>query len=170
MRAVVIAALGLIGCEYPLDLCARDHTCQLGGDGGPRGVCMTTTYAVCLEAASHSDLTWIQANVFATQCASSSCHNGSSTPAGQIDLRSGMAYGHLVGVASALEPTRTLVVAGDPKSSYLEVMLGIIAPEDATPPAPPPRSDVGYMPQDNPPLCCQKMGAIDRWIAGGAAP
>jgi hypothetical protein len=49
-------------------------------------------------------------------------------------------------------------------------MLGIIDPGTATPPGSPPRSDVGYMPQDNggDVLCCQKLQAVDRWISMGA--
>jgi hypothetical protein len=130
---------------------------------------MTLTVPSCTEATSHMDLTWIANNIFAHQCTSSSgCHNGANTRAGMVDLRPGMAFNHLVNFTSMLEPSRKLVVAGDPKSSYLEVMLGIIPPTDATPPASPPRSEVGLMPQDSGILCCQKLVAIDQWIAAGA--
>jgi hypothetical protein len=171
MRLVAVAVLALSACEYPLDECARNHTCQSGraADGGT-GMCAMSTSQACMDATAHSDLTWIQANIFDKQCTFSGCHNGANTPAGKVDLRSGMAYAHLVNFTSVLDPSRKVVVAGDPKSSFVEVMLGIIAPSAATPPSAPPRSDVGYMPQDNGGnlLCCQKLGAIDRWIAAGA--
>jgi hypothetical protein len=169
--APALAALALTACEYPLDACARNHTCQSGGttDGG-MATCMTSTAPTCVDATSHQDLTWIANNIFANQCTFSGCHNGSSTPAGKVDLRPSMAFNHLVNFTSILQPSRKLVVAGDPKSSYLEVMLGIIPPADATPPASPPRADVGYMPQESGGilLCCQKLMAIDQWIAAGA--
>jgi hypothetical protein len=171
MRLVALAVFALTACEYPLDECARSHTCQSGRttDSGT-GTCAMSTSQACMDATAHSDLTWIQANIFEKQCTFSGCHNGAATLAGKVDLRSGMAYAHLVGFTSVLDPTRKLVVAGDPKSSYLEVMLGIIQPVSATPPSAPPRSDVGYMPQSNGGnlLCCQKLAAIDRWIAAGA--
>jgi hypothetical protein len=173
MRLVLLAVLAVAGCQYDLDACARSHTCQppindAGGSGMP--VCAMSTSTACMDATTHMDLTWIQANVFDKQCTFSGCHNGASTAAGKVDLRDNMSYAHLVGYTSALDNSRKLVVAGDPKSSYLEVMLGVIKPSDATPPASPPRADVGYMPQDNGNqlLCCQKLDAIDRWISAGA--
>jgi len=30
-------------------------------------------------------------------------------------------------------------------------------------------NDVGYMPQDGPLLCCQKLQAVERWITAGAS-
>jgi hypothetical protein len=163
--ATVVAAAA---CQYPIDACARDHTCQGDAPGPP--VCMTGTSQPCMDATAHSDLTWIQANIFDKQCTFSGCHNGAKTPAGKLNLTKGKSYAHLVGYASALEPSRQIVVASDPKSSYLSVMLGIVKPADATPPASPPRADVGYMPSDNGGnlLCCQKLDAIDRWIMMGA--
>jgi hypothetical protein len=126
--------------------------------------------AACVEAETHSDYTWIQANVFSKQCTFSGCHNGAKTPAGKLNLTAGNAYAHLVGYSSVLEPSRKLVVASDPKSSYLALMLGIVKPGDATPPAGPPRADIGFMPSDNGGqlICCQKLDAIDRWITMGA--
>jgi len=172
MKTVLLAALAaLAGCEYDLDACARDHTCQQlsTGDGGTV-TCEMSTAQSCVAATSHQELSWIQTNIFNGQCTFSGCHNGGATPQGMVDLTMNQSYSHLVSFTSILEPTRTLVVPSDPKSSYLEVMLGIIAPGDATPPATPPRSDVGYMPEDNGGslLCCQKLDAVDRWIMMGA--
>jgi hypothetical protein len=174
MRAVVVAALlALPACQEPLDACAKNHTCQMtadSGSGSGQPMCSNASSMACMDATTHMDLTWIQTNVFNVQCTFSGCHNGAATPAGMVDMRSGMAYSHLVNFTSVLEPSRKLIVPGDPKSSYLEVMLGIINPADATPPTTPPRADVGYMPQSNGGalLCCQKLMAIDRWISAGA--
>jgi hypothetical protein len=172
MRAAAIALLGLASCQYDLDACARDHTCHATADAPPPGgpTCEMGTTASCMNAVGQSSLTWIQTNIFTPQCTFSGCHNGATTTAGKVDLRMGKAYTHLVGFASALDTSRKLVVASDPKSSYLELMMGIIKPLDATPPASPPRADVGYMPEDNGGnlLCCQKLDAIDRWISAGA--
>jgi hypothetical protein len=158
-----LRALLVVGCRIDLD-----HADTPGPDAGGGATCATSTASSCMDAVGHSDLTWIQDNILTPQCTFSGCHNGASTPAGMIDLRGGMAYAHLVGAASALEPTRKLVVAGNPAQSYLEVMLGTIAPEAADPPADPIRSDVGTMPMSAGLLCCQKLDAVDRWIAAGA--
>ena len=172
VRLVLAAALALFGCQYDLDACARDHTCQMtdGGGSGSNAMCQMSTSTACMAATSHSDLTWIQQNVFDKQCIFSGCHNGAPTSAGKVDLRDGMSYAHLVNFGSILTPGRTLVVASQPTQSYLEVMLGIIKPADASPPASPPPASVGLMPQSNGGalLCCQKLGAIDRWITAGA--
>jgi hypothetical protein len=41
------------------------------------------------------------------------------------------------------------------------------APDEAVPPAPAPRDNL-YMPLSSPPVCCQKLDAIERWIMAGA--
>jgi hypothetical protein len=128
-----------------------------------------TIPAICEEAKSHQDFTWIQQNILTNQCAAfSGCHNGATNPAGMVDLRAGMAHAHLVDYDSVLEPTRKLVVAGDPGKSYMLVMIGEIQPQNADPPAGPIRSDVGLMPQGSGLLCVEKRDAIQRWIMAGA--
>jgi hypothetical protein len=116
----------------------------------------------CLAAETHQDLPWIEANVFATSCATATCHDGTAvSPATKIDLHPGKSRASLLGVTSILEPTRTLVVAGDPTSSYLMVMLGSV---------PGPISfEIGTMPMNGYLLCLPKRDAIARWIAAGAA-
>ncbi len=165
MRAVVLAALCAIsGCRVSLD--GSGNT----ADAPTTGSCTMGTSTACMDAVNNQSLTWIQANIFDKQCTFSGCHDGGNTKAGMLDMRAGKSYMHLVGAASVLEPTRKLVVASDPTMSYLEVMIGKIAPADAVPPAGPIRSDVGLMPMDNAGqlLCCQKLDAIDRWITMGA--
>lgn len=137
-------------------------------------VCKVSTVAACKEAETHSDLAWIEANVFKTACAFSGCHNGSATTAGRIDMMNlGNSHADLVGVDSMIESGRKLVVAGMPKQSYLMIMMQQFKPAEMEPtPVPAPPTDIGFMPQgtDNVPVCCQKLDAVERWITAGAMP
>ncbi|MDQ3368663.1 MAG: hypothetical protein M3680_24810 [Myxococcota bacterium] len=143
---------------------------SLEDDGEPAGACKLTTTAPCMEADNHSDLAWIEANVFASSCAFSGCHNGAATAAGRINLKAGMSHAALVDVDSVIEPGRKLVVAGQPRQSYLMMMVQHVAPAEMDPPASEPPGEVGYMPQNagGAVLCCQKLDALDRWITAGA--
>ena len=125
--------------------------------------------AACVEAATYQNLANIEAKIFKASCIFSGCHNGGATDAGKIDLRQGMAHAHLVDFDSRLN-TGKLVVAGNPAASYLMVMIGEIAPEDASPPATPPPGAIGLMPQNagGVLLCNEKREAISRWITAGA--
>jgi hypothetical protein len=126
--------------------------------------------AACQEATMHSDLAWIENNVFKTSCIFSGCHNGAMTDAGRVDLRVGMSHSHLVNFASGLDGTRMLVVPNQPNQSYLLMMVKHIAPGMMSPPASEPPATVGYMPQNagGAILCVQKRDAIQRWIEAGA--
>ncbi|HEU0029263.1 MAG TPA: hypothetical protein VFQ53_01435 [Kofleriaceae bacterium] len=126
--------------------------------------------AACQEATTYSNLASIEDKIFKTSCIFSGCHNGGATDAGMLDLRTGMAFSHLVGVASKVETGRTLVVAGDPAKSYLLVMIGQIAPQNADPPTVAPPASIGLMPQNSGGqlLCQEKRDAIQRWITMGA--
>ena len=118
-----------------------------------------------MAATTHSDLAWIETNIFGVSCTFSGCHD-SATDLGKLDLRVGMSYADLVGVSSIADPTRKLVVQNDIHASYLMLSLHDFPPEMATPPGVAPA--VGYMPQGFPTLCCQKLEAIERWIMAGA--
>jgi hypothetical protein len=163
IRLVLITSL-LVGCRVSLE------DSGTGGTTSGRTCTVSTTSAPCMEAASgmKSDLAWLQANVFTPSCSFSGCHNGDSSRQGQIDLRDGMSHAHLVNFASKLDPTRKLVVPNDVEASYLMLMLHDFSPDMANPPGSAPPDSVGYMPQGNPPLCCQKLDAIERWIMAGA--
>lgn len=149
-----------------------------GGGGGssvdatPAGQCMVSTSASCMEAPNHSDLAWIEGNVFASQCAFSGCHNGQATAAGRINLKDpGMSHDDLVNVDSMIASGRKLVVPGAPKQSYLMMMLRAFPPSEMEPtPVAPPPGDIGFMPQNagGAVVCCQKLEAIERWITAGA--
>jgi hypothetical protein len=162
IRLVIVASL-IAGCRISLE---SNDTPDGGGTGGRQ--CTVDTTSPCMEAVTHSDLAWVEDNVFATSCNFSGCHNGASTPQGMVDLRPGMSRAHLVGFASLIsgQESRKLVVPNDVKASYLMLMLGDFDPAMATPPGQPP--GIGYMPQGAKILCCQKLDAIDRWITAGA--
>lgn len=162
LRAVIAASL-LAGCRISLE--------DADGTGSSVRRCtVSTTSQQCLDATTHSDLAWIEMNVFRQSCIFSGCHNGESTGAGELDLRQGMSRSHLVDVTSNLDPTRKLVVPNDVEASYLMLMLGYVPPDTANPPGEPPPASVGFMPQTGGGtlLCCQKLEALERWIDAGA--
>ncbi len=109
-----------------------------------------------MEAADHSDLEWLQANVFDSCSAFGVCHKGAAMSAGGLNLESGNTQDAMSGVTSTLFSDWTLVVPGDPANSYLMVILGA---EDG-----PLKDGVGTMPYNNPLLCQPKLDAINRWI------
>ncbi len=151
-------------------------------DGGMPADAMIS--ALCMTAESHSDFPWIHQFVFQRSCSFSSCHSGSNPQAKlKLDLDGGMAvYDHLVTSVPLLvcstQRGQRLVDPGNPDNSYLLVKLGGVPgdagiPEGFT-------NDAGvvapsYMPQGNPRLCNEKIGAVRRWIqnlgdAGVGAP
>jgi hypothetical protein len=157
--AVAVACSLLLACTKPE---------PANSDGAAVDSAVTPA---CMEATQHSDLAWIEQNVFEVSCVFSSCHSGTATtPSTTIDLHVGQSRAHLVNVASMLDPSRSLVIPSTPRQSWLLVMLGQIAPGDADPPANPLPTDVGTMPQGTGGqlLCPEKRDAIERWIAAGA--
>lgn len=143
-----VVGIALIGC-----ICA-----SCGTDVGNDTPDATAISPACMEAENHSDLEFIQTEIFDRSCAfSRSCHMGAAPSALGLNLEDGNSEADLVGV-----PARTpqaagfdLVVAGDPDSSYLMVVLGFV---DG------PLGAAGTMPFNSPLLCDQKLGAIQRWI------
>ena len=156
--SAVLGTLALTGCR---------ETLESPPEGG---VCEISTTDACKAADGQSSLAWIEENIFAKQCAFSGCHNATSSAAGRLDLKNpGKSHAALVDVASAIEPSRKLVVPGAPQESYLLMLLQAYPPAEMEPtPASPPPDDVGFMPQNAPPICCQKLDAVERWIAEGA--
>ena len=73
------------------------------------------------------------------------------------------------GVQSTFSPNHKLVVPGNPEASYLFFLMRGLPPDAVTDFVEPP-SDIGYMPQGNETLCCQKLDAVERWIRAGALP
>jgi hypothetical protein len=99
----------------------------------------------------------IQEKVFTPSCAAfSSCH-ATNGPA-KCDLTSSRSFATLVGRSAVVNPSRTLVVPGDPEGSFLVAKLrGHLETADGDP-----------MPLRNPPLPEEVIQAIEQWIAEGA--
>jgi len=157
LRLVVLAGL-LAACRISLE------------NDGPRTCVVNAKAPSCLDAVNHSDLAWIEQNIFVPNCnlgGGGACHGGASD-AGKLDLRAGMSHNHLVGVSSMVDRTRMLVVPNDVAASYLMLMLNDVSPDMANPPGSRPPSNIGFMPMSNGTLCCQKLDALERWIDSGA--
>src|SRR5688572_3417619 len=140
-RCVVPALLLFTACRSSLD--------EAPDASGTGRICKVSTVATCMTAETKSDLAWIEMNIFAAHCAFSGCHNNTATAAGRLDLKNpGMSHADLVGVDSAIAQGKKIVVAGQPKQSYLLLMMQQFRPAEFEPsPVAPPPSDIGFMPQ-----------------------
>ena len=166
LRLAVLASLLLApACRMSLE---DDN--NNGPADAPPGTADAPLSASCQEATSHSDLAWIETNVFQRSCTFSGCHNGANTDAGRMNLKVGMSHASLVNVDSEIAPSFKQVVPGQPNQSYLLMMIQHIPPGQMSPPTSPPPDDVGFMPQTagESLLCVEKRDAIQRWIAAGA--
>lgn len=143
---------------------------------GSARVCqeITPPSSSCVAAVGHMELSWIQTNIMKPKCAlSDSCHTNAS-PQDGLDLSTAAkSYMLLVNATSKLDTARQLVVPGDVNASLLSAMIGIIKPEQASPPMTDlPRglngAVVGTMPYNGQTMCCEKADAIAAWIAAGA--
>jgi hypothetical protein len=170
MRVVLLSALLLCACRISLDTAEEVMDAPANGRSCPTG---TSTSCLEAESAMHADFTFIKTSIFPISCsASSSCHM-SATSSGKLDLSSANAYTSLMGpngtgAMSNVDKTRMLVVPGQPKASYFFFLIHGVDAEDGEPPFSTPPSTVGFMPQRNKPICCQKIDAIERWITAGA--
>jgi len=143
------------------------------GGGGGNNDGMPPDAAVspaCMEATTYQNLVNIEDKIFKNSCIFSGCHNGGTSDAGRIDLRSGMSFAHLVDFDAVYASGFKLVVAGQPSQSWLMVMIGELTPAETSPPTTDPPVTVGLMPQNTGGqlLCPEKRGAIKRWIEMGA--
>jgi hypothetical protein len=163
LRLVLVASL-LAGCRLTLENTDTGDDTITG-----RPCAISTASPACVDAVNHSDLPWIEQNIFMQSCNFSGCHNGDNTLQGKVDLRATKSYAHLVNYASVIEPTRKLVVPNDVEASYLMLMLRDVPPAMANPPGKAPPGSVGFMPQNaGTTLCCQKLDTLERWIMAGA--
>ena len=140
-----------------------------GGDDDGGGSPDAMADPLCVEAEDHSDLAWIQDNVFSRSCANfNACHMGSALSAGGLNLEEGMAEAALVDVpsdvAAELGYEMDLVEPGDPEGSYLMHILGHYG--DTVEENPRIDESVGFMPYNNERLCPEKVEAVARWIEG----
>ena len=168
MRVVIVSALLLTGCRISLDSPEEPMDAPVSGR-----TCKVSTSTACMQADMHSDFAFIKNSIFPISCsASSSCHM-SATASGKLDLSVGHAYDELMGTdgmgaMSDVDKTRKLVVPGMPNQSYMYFLIHGVAAADGDPPFSTPPSTVGFMPQRNSSICCQKIDAIERWITAGA--
>lgn len=171
-RAVLAGLLLVVACRETLEDApdARPQPDAPMIDAGPS--------PSCVEAQSHSDLAFIEDQIFKFSCIASSCHDGIGANAGELNLKKDMSHAALVGVDARTDSEASpsgsykLVVAGEPKQSYLMFMIRHYSGDEMVPPAGAPDPNIGWMPQDIsgelPPMCIEKREAIVRWIEAGA--
>jgi hypothetical protein len=112
--------------------------------------------ADCVEAREHSDLEWIQDNVFTPSCAvAGSCHRGEASDAQGLNLEAGVAAAALIEQPAYGCFGETLVVPGRPEDSYLMAVFGVYPAGSCR---------IFLMPFNRAPLCKDKHDAIARWI------
>lgn len=110
----------------------------------------------CVEARDHSDLAWIQDNVFTPSCANgATCHSGEANDAQGLNLEDGVAAANLIDQAAFGCFGETLVVPASPEDSYLMAVFGVYPAGSCR---------IFLMPFNEPPLCRDKHDAIERWI------
>jgi hypothetical protein len=128
------------------------YTACGGGDESPDA----GPSPACLEAQNHSDIGWLEDNVFTPSCAAfTACHKGRALSANELNLEKGNVEMNLVNQMHSEFTSETLVVPGSPETSYLMVLLGD---------RPGTLNEAGTMPFNNPLLCKEKRDAIARWI------
>jgi hypothetical protein len=168
-RGAALAALVLAtGCEIDIDKRVEQGTCAIGSGSA----CLA---AMNTDGTFMSSFTWIHDNILTKNCTGSSCHETDSssdakkTPYLALDE----AYSSLVNKASNVYSGQMIVVPNHPEQSVLMLMTQEIAVAEFDPPTlqvPPSRSgtEIGFMPQANGTLCCQKLDALKAWINAGA--
>jgi hypothetical protein len=136
-RKIVLASLFLfIGCGKLKEL-------PTGLGGGPEPIDPTATF------------TRVQNEIFTPSCAALGCHDPLGRQQG-LNLRSGTAYGQIVGVPSTEMPGLRRVAPNDPANSYLyRKITGAGITGDR-------------MPQASPPLSDAQIKLVRDWIRRGA--
>jgi len=169
MRVGLAVLLITTACRYDLDHAEYADATQA------RLCKVSMTTQSCLDADARSDFTYAYSSIIKPKCVFDACHDGGTSKQGMLNLKKDQAtaYTNLIGVASMLDTTRTLVVPGNANQSFLMVMLGAIKPSEADPPLAVIPNDskgnpVGTMPQNSSIVCCQKLDAVERWITAGA--
>jgi len=164
LRLALVALLATSACRTSLE--------DEPDAGAGRACTVVTMNAACVAAEGMPSvtLTWIEQNVFTPNCGGPSCHGtttGGGPPVGRLTLTAD-SHPKLVNADASFATGRKLVVPGSVPQSYLMVIMrGITLAEAEPSPAPAPSGD-RYMPLGSPPICCQKLDAIARWITAGA--
>ena len=139
----------------PASCCVFRHATAATPDWSPDG----GTSGTCEEAKSHSDLAWIQANIFTTSCALGACHRGTALSAGRLSLESGTAHDSS---STRYRPAPPAGCASCPATPRTAISSSRSAPSRG------PLPSDGIMPLGSSVLCSEKRDAIKRWIAAGA--
>lgn len=193
LTAAAVAATVLGACKINLQSRSDDEQDEVDAavtsgdaDAGETRFCNPGQSNVCMQGDQQTGdyFTWLKANMFSTNCSTDDCHGATTNgqaPGGRFLLTDDMAYMNLLGkgeadmgpaplVASVEDPNHKLVTPGNPSASYLLFILKGIRADEGTPPFQEPGESVGYMPQSNSTLCCQKLDVVRRWIEAGANP
>ena len=178
MRLAALAGALALGCS--------SGACDTGVHAVPLGPLDASP--ACEAAKTHSDLAYIQTEIFDRSCASSTaCHKTSIDDSADLSLADGMSWADLVDKPAKSQIAIDMplapgvpwqrVVGGDPSSSYLMVVIDPQSnpvpggPTDPSGFAGPLDPKVGSMPQNAGELLCpEKIAAIKRWIEAGAPP
>jgi len=159
-----VIAIGAGACDTAVGNAGDDDTTTPDASAGsPDAVPIP---AICLEAMDHSDLPWIQDNIFTKTCASSpACHQGTAPSAAGLNLEDGNSEANLVdriATSNGLDGMNLVVVeAGDSAHSYLMVLIDHVSKGGRLDG---PLPVAGTMPFNNPLMCVEKRDAIARWI------
>ncbi|HSK00102.1 MAG TPA: hypothetical protein VK932_02630 [Kofleriaceae bacterium] len=163
LRFALVALLATSACRISLE----DDGVAPPPDGGGKQCMPVPANPQCAMAEAMPDVSaklgWIEQNIFVANCGGTSCH-GTGSPFPVLTTGS---HAKLVDVDTTLAPGRKLVVPGDVGKSYLMVILRHLNLDQADPPAPAPARNA-YMPAGLPPICCEKLDALERWILAGA--
>lgn len=161
------SSCGSIPGPYLLTALIDPATCgSMQGTLKTRGVNTTRVFSATRQTDPCTDenadtFELIEERIFASHgCNVSTCHGPSRQ--GDLDLRSGAAYGDLVDVAAANVSAQTAgkkrVLAGDAASSFLSQKLhGLLGPGEGA-----------LMPLVGSPLTQPELDLVDAWINGGA--
>ena len=140
-----------------------------GGDGGDADDGGDGANAQCQAAEEHSDLEWIQENIFTRSCSlAMACHQDDANLARGLNLEEGNSEANMVNVPAMGEfaDGLDLVEPGQPTDSYLMVILGQYGADDPRLPEDSSGNKV-TMPDSAtglPLLCPEKRDAVERWI------
>ncbi len=168
MLRVAVLALLATGCEIDIDKRVEQGACATGSGSACQAAQMS-------DGTFQSSFTWVHDNILTKNCTGSSCHESDSssdakkTPFQAIDE----AFASLVNKPSNVYSGQMIVVPNHPEQSVLMLMVQEVAPGDFDPPTlsvPPARGGtaIGFMPQANGTLCCQKLEALKAWINADA--
>src|SRR3569623_1056733 len=113
--AVAILLLAACGTEPTRSASPDAATAMTATDAGS-----DAPLSICDQAAQHSDLAWIQSNVFNASCARSNCHI-TGNEAGGLILEAGKSRDYLVNMPSSVDHGMMRVLPGDPSQSNLLV-------------------------------------------------